>query len=342
MKQKVLVTGSAGYIGSILLPSLIQDNYSVVGLDTNLYPNRMVTNLYDTSSVIKKDIRDVTEKDLEGFDSVIHLAGLSNDPLGELDRDLTYAINYHAAVRLAKIAKSVGVKRFIFASSCSVYGDGGDSYLIESSQVNPQTAYAETKYLAEKEIVSLVTDFFSPVIVRAGTVYGFAPNMRFDLVVNIFIRNVLTGVPLKIFGSGALWRPLIEINDVVKVYKALLKAPKGKIHGEVFNIGATKENYQVKDIAQKIQDFFPQTIVEYIPSEGKDGRDYKASCQHFESTFPEVRFTSLNDGMLKLYEHLKIYPEKVLNDPAFVRIKTLKNLLEIGVIKSSLRAQVQV
>ena len=191
MKQRILITGSNGYIGSVLVPDLVKDGYLVSGIDSNLYENGLLNVGEYSSLTFQKDIRDITPEDVRDFDTIIHLAGLSNDPLGELNKELTYEINQYAATRLAKIARENGVKRFIFASSCSVYGDGGELFLEESSKVNPQTAYAHSKLLAEQEIALLATESFSPIFVRAGTVYGFSPNMRFDLVVNIFVRNVI-------------------------------------------------------------------------------------------------------------------------------------------------------
>ncbi len=334
--KKVLVTGANGYIGSVLVPDLLVEGYNISGIDSNLFLHDELLGI--SQEITKeKDIRDLTVEDLNGFDTIIHLAGLSNDPLGEINIDLTYEINTYAAVRVALLAREAGVKRFIFASSCSVYGGGGDKLLNEQAHLRPQTAYAKSKLLAEQEIQKLATEDFSPVFVRAGTVYGFSPRIRFDLVVNIFVRNVLVGTPLKIFGEGTLWRPLIHIDDVVAAYKTILSASKDQVHNKIFNIGSTQENYQVTGIARYVQECCPECLVEKIPTDGKDGRNYKISCMRFEGTFPGRKTISLKEGILDLYENLKKYPIERLKSSSFVRIASLKDKIDKGLFDTSLR-----
>ncbi|HKJ31285.1 MAG TPA: SDR family oxidoreductase, partial [Balneolales bacterium] len=249
--MKVLVTGHRGYIGTVLVPMLQNEGYVVVGLDSDLYRKCTFGEPLpsDVPSIIK-DVRDVDEHDLEGFDAVLHLAGLSNDPLGDLNPELTKEINYRASVRLAELAKNAGVSRFVFSSSCSNYGAGGSDFLDETSELRPVTPYGESKVLVEKDVTELADDHFSPVFLRNATAYGASPRIRFDLVLNNLVAWAYTTGQVYLKSDGTPWRPIVHIEDISRAFLAALKAPKELIHNNTFNVGRTSENYRIREIAE--------------------------------------------------------------------------------------------
>ena len=247
--MRVLVTGHRGYIGAVLVPRLLAAGHDVTGLDVDLYrgcdfgaPPRAVTSL-------DVDVRSVLPEHCEGFDAVIHLAALSNDPLGDMNPELTYDINHRASVRLARAAKEAGVARFLFSSSCSLYGAGGDAPLDETAAFNPVTPYGESKILTEQDVAKLADDDFSPVYLRNATVYGASPRLRADLVVNNLTGYALTTGEVLIKSDGSPWRPLVHVEDVCAAFEALLEAPRDVVHDQAFNVGRNSENYRIRDVA---------------------------------------------------------------------------------------------
>lgn len=298
---RVLVTGHHGYIGTVLAPFLQQAGHDVVGLDNFLY--RECTFGPDGPAVpaIEKDLRDVEREDLEGFDAVVHLAGLSNDPLGNLNPRCTYEINHEASVRLALLAKEAGVSRFVFSSSCSTYGAAGDKILDETASFNPVTPYGESKVLVERDVTALASDTFSPVYMRNATAYGVSARMRFDLVLNNLVAWAFTTGRVHIKSDGTPWRPIVHIEDISRAVLAALEAPRERVHNQAFNVGQTSENYQVRDLAEIVRQNVPGCQIEYASDAGPDKRCYRADFSKIGRLLPAFRprWTAL-DGVKEL------------------------------------------
>lgn len=287
--MKVFVTGTDGYIGTRLAPLLVSDGHEVVGADTGFYRDG---NLFTAPGVysilptqINKDIRRITEKDLQGFDAVVHLAELSNDPLGENNPELTYQINHRGSVTLAELARKVGVRRFIYASSCSVYGLGSDAPVNEQSPVNPQTAYAKCKALVERDVGAMASKEFSVTFLRNATAYGASPRMRFDIVLNDLCGMAWTTKRIVLKSDGSPWRPIVHIEDIAKAIRCVLLAPVDAVNGQVFNVGADAENYRVREIAEIVANTFPQCELT-IGAPSADNRSYRVSFEKIHARLP--------------------------------------------------------
>jgi nucleoside-diphosphate-sugar epimerase len=285
--MKVFVTGSDGYIGTLLSTLLIDRGHDVVGLDTGFYKSGWLYNNYDKKFpvTISRDIRHITEDDLRGFDAVVHMAELSNDPLGQLNEELTYRINHLASVNIANICKKMGVKRFVYTSSCSVYGVGTDGYRTEDSETNPQTAYAKCKVLVERDVSKMADDDFSPTFLRNATAYGPSPRMRFDVVLNNLSGLAWTIGEIRMVSDGTPWRPLVHVLDICEAIACSLESPREIVHNQIFNVGDTKENYQVKEIADKVARVFPKCKLTFGESNG-DNRSYRVSFDKINKTLP--------------------------------------------------------
>lgn len=328
--MNVLVTGNKGYIGSVLVPMLLQKGYSVRGFDVNYYRGCEFYKYDYKIKQIEKDIRKISKNDLENIDAVIHLAGLSNDPLCNFNPELTYAINYMATVRLAKIAKKCGTKRFIFASSQSMYGVS-KLEAFEDSKLNPITTYGKSKIMSERELSKLADENFSPVYLRPSTVYGVSPMLRCDILLNNLVGWAFTSGKIFIHNRN-LWRPAIHIEDISSAFIAGLEAPIDLIHNEAFNVGQNESNYAVGKLAEYVREFFPKCKIEYSKQEGKDPRTYKVNFDKINNKLK--RFFKPNwdikNGIIQLIEAFKknglTYEEFTGNK--FIRLNQLKKLIK--------------
>jgi len=329
--MRVLVTGNKGYIGAVLCGKLLQEGFEVVGLDTGFY---IGCNLFEPEYNIKqifKDVRSVGKEDLLGFDAVIHLAALSNDPIGALNPQLTADINYLASARLAEIAKEAGVKKFIFSSSCSVYGIAGDEMIDEVGMVSPATAYARSKVESEEKIAELADEVFSPVFLRNATVYGVSSMLRVDLVVNNLATWAYTTGKIQIMSDGSPWRPLIHIQDICGAFMAVLKAPRKLIHNQIFHVGQNSENYRVRDVADAVKKVMPECDIEYTGEHGADTRTYKVNFTKIVKILGDYFHPTwdIEKGIRELLEAYRAsnFSLTDFQSEKFTRLKRIKKLL---------------
>jgi nucleoside-diphosphate-sugar epimerase len=338
--RRVLVTGHHGYIGSVLVRLLIEAGYDVVGLDSDFFVNNRFVGRVATVRTLLRDLRDIDVADLEGFEAVLHLAALSNDPLGDLNPGLTYKINYEASMQLARLAKKAGVSRFLFSSSCSMYGAAGPEMLDEDAPFNPVTPYAESKVLVERELTSLADQNFSPVFLRNTTAYGVSPFMRFDIVVNNLVAWAYTTGKVLIHSDGTPWRPMIHLEDICRAFMAVLEAPREAIHNQAFNVGITEENYQVRDLAQIVQETVPDCTVDYLANGGPDPRSYRVNFSKIKNALPGFQPKwDVRRGAQELYAaccEAKLTLED-FEGPRFKRITHIRKLLADGQLDSRLR-----
>jgi nucleoside-diphosphate-sugar epimerase len=342
--MRILVTGHQGYIGSLLVPRLMAEGHHVVGLDSGWFSHTSLGPVAPATEEICVDIRDVQADDLRGFDAIIHLAGISNDPLGDLNPDCTFEINHLASVRLARLAREVGVPRFLFASSCSLYGAASpDEILDESAGFNPVTPYGQSKILVEQDLDALADDRFSPVYLRCATAYGYSPRLRADLVVNNLVGYALTTGEILMKSDGTPWRPLVHVDDICSAYMALLKAPRQLVHNTAFNVGRSTENYQVREVAEMVKEVIPEARIEYAAGASGDSRCYRVSCQKLESTIADYqpRWT-VRAGIQELAERYRQYgfSSDDLGGPAYQRIRRIQQLQGETQIDDSLRSLV--
>ena len=338
--MKVLVTGSHGYIGTVLVPMLIEKGYEVVGLDTDYYERCTFYTDVPGINTIKKDVRDVEKNDVEGFDAIIHLAGLSNDPLGDYRPELTEEINERASIQLAEIAKGVGVKRFLFASSCSNYGEAGNEFLTEKASFNPVTPYGVSKVRVEAALSKMADKNFSPIYLRASTAYGVSPRLRFDLVTNNLTAWAFTTGRVYLKSDGTPWRPIVHIEDISRAYIAALNAPQELVHNEAFNVGTTSENYQMREIAEMVKDIVPGCKIEYAPDAGPDKRCYRVDCNKISRTLHEFKPQwTARRGIEQLYEAYKKVGLSLeeFEGPKYMRIAHVKFLVAEDFLDEDLR-----
>ena len=342
MNMKVLVTGHLGYIGTVMAPMMQQQGFDVAGLDSDIYRRCTFGTGPAQVPTILKDVRDVELSDLEGFEAVCHLAGLSNDPLGDLNPELTYEINYRGTVRLAELAKRAGVRRFAFSSSCSNYGAGGTDMLTEQSPFNPVTPYGKSKVLAEADLAALADENFSPVYLRNATAYGVSPRLRFDLVLNNLVAWAFTTGKVMLKSDGSAWRPIVHIEDISRAFIAVLQAPRELIHNEAFNVGRTGENFQIRDLAELAGQIVPQSVVTFAEGASADTRCYRVDCDKLPRTIKQFRpVWTTRRGAQELYESYQAQGVTLeeFEGPRYQRVAHVRKLLEEGILDSSLRPQ---
>lgn len=330
--MKVLVTGHNGYIGAHLVPLLKAKGHFVIGNDVNLFEGCEWEPLTKPDQEWIKDLRQITEEDLKGVDCVMHLAAISNDPMGDLNPKITYDINRDGSIRLAELAKRAGVERFLFSSSCSIYGKSDKPYMTEEDPTIPLTAYAISKIETEKAVSQMADDHFSPAFLRNATAYGHSAMLRIDLVVNNLLACAVARGDIRIMSDGSPWRPLVHCKDIARAFVAFLEAPKATIHNQIVNIGGNKENFQVKDVGNLVQKLVPSASIVYTGEVGSDSRDYKVNFDYLNTLLPDFQLEyTLEKGMEELFAKYKEhqFSNADFEGEQFVRLRTLKKRLSL-------------
>jgi nucleoside-diphosphate-sugar epimerase len=340
--MRVLVAGDRGYIGAVLVPFLRAAGHEVDGLDLGLYEGCDLGPAAEIGVRAPRDIRDADAGQLAGYDAVVCLAALSNDPLGDLNPAATYSVNLEGTLRLARAARQAGVERFLFASSCSLYGAAGSAAVGEDADLFPVTPYGEAKVAAERELSLLAGDTFSPVYLRNATAYGASPRLRLDIVVNNLTAVAVTTGQVRLESDGSPWRPLVHIEDISRAFLAALQAPRELVHDEAFNVGRPDDNVQVRDIAEMVRDAVPGSRVSFVDGAGPDLRNYRVDFSKLDETFPELKLRwSVRDGVDELVgaytEHGLTYDD--FTSSRFVRLRRIRELLSAGLLDEMLRRQ---
>ena len=343
--MKLLLTGHRGYIGCALVPLLLQAGHEVVGLDSDLYRRCTFSGEMAQIRTIDRDIRDVTAADVAGgFDAVLHLAALSNDPLGNLDPELTIAINHDATMRLARLARDAGIARFVFSSSCSLYGAAGDNFVDETAEPSPVTPYGRAKILSEQGLTELATDDFSPTFLRNATAYGFSQRVRFDLVVNNLTAWALTTGRVLMKSDGTPWRPIVHIEDIARAFIAVMQAPREVVHLQAFNVGRNDENYRISEIADMVAERVAGCRIDFEPGAGPDARCYRVDCSKIARMVPAFKPAwTVREGIVQLRDAFIEAGLKAewFEGPRFSRIAHLRELLASGELAGDLRWTLQ-
>jgi nucleoside-diphosphate-sugar epimerase len=337
---RILVTGHRGYIGTVMVPMLVMAGHEVVGLDSDLFEHCTFCPGTHTVPELRVDLRDVAPALLEGFDAVIHLAALSNDPLGDLNPEITYDINHIGSVRLARLAKDAGVRRFLYSSSCSSYGQAGDDLVDERAELRPITPYAVSKVRVEEDVAKLADDAFSPTFLRNATAYGVSPRLRFDLVLNNLVAWAFAEGRVHIKSDGTPWRPIVHIEDIARAFLAVLAAPRAVVHNEAFNVGQTEENYRIWQLGEIVRKVVPGSSVDYAKDGGPDPRCYRVNFGKIQRLLPEFKPQwNARRGAQELYAAYRTAQLKLQDceGPRFKRIDHLKQLLATGRVDATLR-----
>jgi len=338
--MRVLVTGHEGYIGRTLVPLFLEAGHDVQGMDTDLFAGCDLGAAEAGVPAQRMDIRDATPGHLDGFDAVVHLAGLSNDPLGDLSPATTFDINHRGTLHLAQTAKAAGVPRFAFSSSCSTYGAQGDQLLDESAAFNPVTPYGESKVRAEQDLTALADDDFSPIFLRNATAYGVSSRLRGDLVVNNLVGYAVTKGQVLLKSDGTPWRPLVHIEDIARAFLAVVEAPRDAVHLKAYNVGRTSENHRIRDVAEIVQAVVPSCRIEFSEGAGPDVRNYRVDCEAIARDLPGFRPAwDVRRGVEQLYEAYLANGMTVedLTGPRFQRIKHIVARQQEGRLDSDLR-----
>ncbi len=338
--MKVLVTGHEGYIGQVLVPLFRRAGHEILGVDSRLFGDCDFGEAPEAVTSLSSDIRDIPDEAFDGVDAVVHLAAISNDPLGDLNPDCTYDINHRATVTVAEKAKAAGVSRFLFSSSCSLYGAQGDAPIDESADFNPVTPYGESKVLSERDLSAMADDSFSPTYLRNATAYGVSHRLRGDLVVNNLTGFAFTTGKVFLKSDGMSWRPLVHIEDISRAFLCLAEADRDLIHDEAFNVGTTTENYMIRDVAETVADVVPDCEVTLSDEAFNDPRNYRVTCDKLARTIPGFKPQwTVRRGVEQLYEAYVKHGLTLdqLEGDRFMRVKHIGRLLDTEVLDASLR-----
>ena len=340
--MRVLVAGDRGYIGAVLVPFLRAAGHQADGLDVGLYDGCDLGPAPEDLTGPPEDMRDTQAGRLSGYDAVICLAALSNDPLGDLNRDATFSVNLDGTLNLARAARQAGVPRFLFSSSCSLYGAAGSAGVAEDGDMLPVTPYGETKVVAERELALLADDSFSPAYLRNATAYGVSPRLRLDIVANNLTAVAMTTGEVKMQSDGSPWRPMVHIEDISRAFLAMLEAPRELIHNEAFNVGRTEDNVQIREIAEMVRDAVPGSRVSFAEGAGPDIRNYRVDFAKLHTTFPDLKMRwTVRDGIDELaaaYARYGLTYEDFVSS-RYVRLRRIRELLDAGLVDEMLRRQ---